>query len=74
MWLNLAATDGDADAIAARDSIAKVMSPAEVAEAQKLAGEWKSRSREVPLSSRQLPSKKSPTHYSRPSQPTSHFD
>jgi len=61
-WLNLAATHGDADAIAARDSIVKLMSPVEVAETQKLAREWKSRQREMPLSSRQLPSKKSPNH------------
>ena len=59
MWLNLAATSGDADAIAARDSIANLMSSAEIAEAQKFAREWKSRQQVMP---QQGPSKKSPKH------------
>lgn len=40
-WLSLAATQGDADAIKNRDAIAAKMTPAQIAEAQKLAREWK---------------------------------
>lgn len=41
MWLNLAAAGGDKDAIKQRDMIAPLMTPAQIAEAQKLAREWK---------------------------------
>jgi len=41
MWLNLAAAKGVTDAAKARDIIAKRMTPAQIAEAQKLAREWK---------------------------------
>ena len=40
-WFNLAATTGDADAVKARDMVAAKMTPAQIAEAQKLAREWK---------------------------------
>ena len=43
MWLNLAAAHGSAGATAARDCVAAKMAPAQIAEAQKLAGEWKSK-------------------------------
>ena len=41
MWLNLAATQNDACAATSRDMLASMMSPAQIAEAQKLAREWK---------------------------------
>jgi uncharacterized protein len=41
MWLNLAAVDGDKDAAEGRDTLAAKMTPAQIAEAQKLAREWK---------------------------------
>ncbi len=43
MWINLAAAqlDTDADAVKERDIVAKKMTPAQIAEAQKLAREWK---------------------------------
>ena len=41
MWLNLAAAKGDTDAIKNRDRVATKMTPAQIAEAQKLAREWK---------------------------------
>jgi len=41
MWVNLAGAKGDEEAIKARDSIAERMTPAQIAEAQKLAREWK---------------------------------
>lgn len=41
MWFNLAAASGDQDAIRYRDDVAKRMTPAQIAEAQKLAREWK---------------------------------
>jgi TPR repeat protein len=41
MWFNLAAASGDKDAAKHRDFIATKMTPAQVAEAQKLAREWK---------------------------------
>ncbi len=39
-WLNLGALDGDKDAIKSRDIVAGKMTPAQIAEAQKLAREW----------------------------------
>ena len=41
MWLNLSAAKGDQDAAKNRDNIAQHMTPAQMAEAQKLAREWK---------------------------------
>ena len=41
MWFNLAAAQGDATAVANRDIAAKKMTPAQIAEAQQLAREWK---------------------------------
>ena len=41
MWFNLAATKGDKDAVKNRDIAAAKMTPAQIAEAQKLAREWK---------------------------------
>ena len=40
MWFNLAAAPGYPGAAAKRDSIAANMTPAQIAEAQKLAREW----------------------------------
>jgi len=42
MWLNLAAMQGRDGAAAFRDLVARLMTPAQIAEAQKLAREWKS--------------------------------
>ena len=41
MWLNLAAAQGDDDAKKARDLLASKMTPEQIAEAQRLAREWK---------------------------------
>jgi uncharacterized protein len=41
MWFNLAAARGDAGAVANRDHLARMMTPAQIAEAQRLAQEWK---------------------------------
>jgi TPR repeat protein len=41
MWLNLAAVNGDKDAVKGRDMVAAQMTPAQIAEAQKLARGWK---------------------------------
>ena len=43
MWLSLAAARGDQDAISNRNRVARQMTPAQIAEAQKLAVEWKSK-------------------------------
>ena len=43
MWLSLSATLGEQGAIKSRDLIAHHMTPAQIAEAQKLAREWKPR-------------------------------
>jgi hypothetical protein len=40
-WFNLAAAQNNQDAEKYRDSIAQRMTPAQIAEAQKLAREWK---------------------------------
>ena len=40
MWSNLAAAQGDETGRGFRDLIAKIMTPAQVAEAQRLAREW----------------------------------
>ena len=41
MWFYLAAAQGDAKALKNRDSIAAKMTSAQIAEAQRLAREWK---------------------------------
>jgi uncharacterized protein len=41
MWFNLAAAQGDADALANRDHLARLMTPDQIGEAQRLAREWK---------------------------------
>jgi uncharacterized protein len=41
MWFNLAAASGDTDAVIRREMVAAKMTPAQIAEAQKLAREWK---------------------------------
>jgi len=41
LWNSLAAAQGQKDAVKFRDSLAKQMTPAQIAEAQKLAREWK---------------------------------
>lgn len=41
MWLNLSAVKGDPTASKLRDALARLMTPAQIAEAQKLAREWK---------------------------------
>ncbi len=45
MWLSLAAAQGDKRAPKHRDRLAKKMTPAQVAEAQRLAREWKAKSK-----------------------------
>ena len=40
MWLSLSAAKGDKDGTKARDLVAKLMPPAQIAEAQKLTREW----------------------------------
>jgi len=44
MWLSLAAMQGRERAAAFRDLIARLMTPGQLAEAQKLASEWKPKS------------------------------
>ena len=41
MWLDLSAAQGEQGAVKARDMIARRITPAQIAEAQKLAREWK---------------------------------
>ena len=41
MWFNLAAAQGDKWAAEARDAVAKKMTPDQIAEAQRMAREWK---------------------------------
>jgi uncharacterized protein len=43
MWLSLAAARSDQDAISNRNRVARQLTPAQIAEAQKLAREWKSK-------------------------------
>ena len=47
-WFNLAASRGDAGALAERDSLAEKMTPAQVAEAQALARAWRQSEVETP--------------------------
>jgi uncharacterized protein len=41
MWFNLSAAQGDQGAVEYRDVVTKRMTPAQIAEAQKLARDWK---------------------------------
>jgi uncharacterized protein len=41
MWFNLAAAGGNKEAAEARNLVSSLMTPAQIAEAQKLAREWK---------------------------------
>lgn len=41
MWWNLSASQGNTDAQKFRDKVAEMMTPAQIAEAQKLASEWR---------------------------------
>ena len=41
IWLNLAAAQGDGDAAKLRDSLARFMTPDQIAEAQRMARDWK---------------------------------
>jgi len=43
IWFNLAAAQGEQHAAKYRDDVAKLMTPAQIAEAQKLAREWRPR-------------------------------
>jgi TPR repeat protein len=43
MWYNLSAAYGELRSAEARDALAKQMTPAQIAEAQRLAREWKPR-------------------------------
>ena len=47
-WYSLAATNGDKPAAELRDKTAKQMTPAQIAEAQKLAREWKPKTPSAP--------------------------
>jgi TPR repeat protein len=47
-WYSLAATNGDKAAAYLRGTIANQMTPAQIAEAQKLAGEWKPKTPSAP--------------------------
>jgi hypothetical protein len=47
-WFNLAAARGNKDAVKGRDMVAAKMTPAQLAEAQKLAREWKPTSTPTP--------------------------
>jgi len=46
MWLNLAAAQGDSDAQKRRDELTEKMTPAQIADAQRLAREWKPKDRD----------------------------
>ena len=41
MWFNLAGSNGDKDAVKARNLVEKLMTPSQIAEAQRLARNWK---------------------------------
>jgi len=43
MWINLAAPKGVKGAVKARDLLEEMMTPAQLAEAQRLAREWKAK-------------------------------
>lgn len=41
MWLKLAGAQGDTDAVTSRDALVKPMTLVQIAEAQRMAREWK---------------------------------
>ena len=47
-WYNLSAAHGELKAAEARDVLAQQMTPTQIAEAQKLAGEWKPKEKRTP--------------------------
>ncbi len=49
MWLNLAGTQGDEEAAENRKIVAEVMTPAQIAEAQRRAAEWKPNEQRSPF-------------------------
>jgi TPR repeat protein len=51
MWFNLAAANGNAAAVSSRDVVAGKMTRAQIAEAQRLAREWKPKTRVSPTRS-----------------------
>ncbi len=52
MWVTLAVAQGDKEAVKLQDEIATQMTPAQIAEAQRLAGEWRRRGSEDSYGSR----------------------
>ncbi len=48
MWLNLAGANGKGEAAKLRDELAEKMTPQQLAEAQRLAGQWKKKSAPTP--------------------------
>jgi len=48
MWWNLAAAHGDKKAMTLREFVATQMTPGQIAEAQRLATEWKSERSQTP--------------------------
>jgi S1-C subfamily serine protease len=71
LWHNLAAAQGDTIAEGLRDSIARRMTPAQIAEAQRLAREWRPRQQgpEGNAAARELPAPPHPSE--RPIKPKS---
>jgi len=59
MWFNLAAAQNEENAAGARDETASLMTPAQIAEAQKLAREWKP-TKQTPVSSQTQETKGAP--------------
>jgi protease YdgD len=55
MWLDLAAAGGNKNAITARDSVAQQMTPAQLAEAQKLGRDWKPKPHREIVDTHQFP-------------------
>ena len=47
MWVNIASTNGHATAMKIRDRLGKLMTPTQIAEAQRLAREWVESQQEV---------------------------
>ncbi len=48
MWVNLASANGDVETVKFRDRLAEEMTPQQLAEAQRLAGQWKKKSAPAP--------------------------
>lgn len=55
MWFDLAAAGGNKNAIAARDSVAQQMTPAQLAEAQQLGRDWKPKPHRESVDAHQFP-------------------